>query len=527
MTHREDERRVIELAGLVCDGAASDDQIEELNALLSHGERLRRVYLLSIGLHEDLKYHTEEAGAAFPKPSVVRRGVNSSRWMHYALRGTAACIVILLLFQLIPFKRPAPSGNNETIVATISRLNDVEWAMGSDSFRVGESIMPCSLKIDSGSIRLVYPHGGVLALEGPAELDIVTSERAVLKSGRLAAYIPDGAEGFCVSTPTAEIVDLGTEFGLTVDAEGRAVVDVFDGEVELTPSTSGAESTHVLSGLACGIDESGSAQSESVRLDRFDSVRDMLRNREVIREAFYDETRMPGVERNGWIDVWRLDVHDGVMIDTETGVFDDRPLFPGSTSYLDASARADMEEKPCRVSLSRSFSSVGRFSIEEPYSIEFLIRLNRFPPDFQGVRVFGFLGHVDLEGTPAWELRAERSLDTPQQMAWRIPTNEDGKSGSEAFRIFEGITYRCHLEIDPQREIWRAGISTRGRSVSNSFQDEIPLNLDSKKTGDSAISTLACEVIGAKGDDISFSVDAIRIQNRPDAGMLDVANTAP
>ncbi len=52
----------------------------------------------------------------------------------------------------------------------------------------------------------------------------------------MTATVPSGAEGFQVSTPTANVVDLGTAFGIEIDAKGIPVVSVFDGKVEVTPA---------------------------------------------------------------------------------------------------------------------------------------------------------------------------------------------------------------------------------------------------------------------------------------------------
>ena len=41
--------------------------------------------------------------------------------------------------------------------------------------------------------------------------------------------VPPGAEGFRVDTPSAQVVDLGTAFGIEQFADGTSKVSVFDG----------------------------------------------------------------------------------------------------------------------------------------------------------------------------------------------------------------------------------------------------------------------------------------------------------
>ena len=51
----------------------------------------------------------------------------------------------------------------------------------------------------------------------------------------MTAIVPPGAEGFRVDTPTAQIVDLGTVFGIHLDETGSSNVSVFDGAVTVAP----------------------------------------------------------------------------------------------------------------------------------------------------------------------------------------------------------------------------------------------------------------------------------------------------
>ena len=48
--------------------------------------------------------------------------------------------------------------------------------------------------------------------------------------------MPRFARGYTILTPTAEVVDLGTEFGVDVDDSGASEVHVFDGDVVARPA---------------------------------------------------------------------------------------------------------------------------------------------------------------------------------------------------------------------------------------------------------------------------------------------------
>src|SRR5262249_6696147 len=58
------------------------------------------------------------------------------------------------------------------------------------------------------------------------------SGRVYCRRGRIRARVPAGAEGFLVLGPSSAVVDLGTEFGLNVEPEGKLRGEIFRGKLE-------------------------------------------------------------------------------------------------------------------------------------------------------------------------------------------------------------------------------------------------------------------------------------------------------
>ena len=52
-------------------------------------------------------------------------------------------------------------------------------------------------------------------------------------SGVATFHVPEEAQGFTVDTADADVVDLGTAFGIKTGGDGRTEVAVFEGEVEV------------------------------------------------------------------------------------------------------------------------------------------------------------------------------------------------------------------------------------------------------------------------------------------------------
>ena len=77
------------------------------------------------------------------------------------------------------------------------------------------------MRLRHGLAELKYANGAAVILEVPARCVLDSPSRLTLQNGRLSAQVPVEAIGFTVCTPTAMLVDLGTEFGVSSE---RAVL---------------------------------------------------------------------------------------------------------------------------------------------------------------------------------------------------------------------------------------------------------------------------------------------------------------
>jgi hypothetical protein len=122
--------------------------------------------------------------------------------------------------------------------------------------------------LSSGLMEITYDTGAKVVLQGPVTYEVESANGGYLSVGKLTARVEkrtavrsteyevrsggigDAAENqkseirnqklFAVRTPTATVTDLGTEFGVEVDASGQLDVHVFQGVVECgVPATAG------------------------------------------------------------------------------------------------------------------------------------------------------------------------------------------------------------------------------------------------------------------------------------------------
>jgi hypothetical protein len=183
------------------------------------------------------------------------RGILPARGTQRANAGWIASAAALLMVGLAALlwqtvlHAPAPSAKAhpslskvdvEHALAMLVRLDGVRWEQPEEPHpREGEFLAAGRLRIRSGRITLSMLSGVMLTLEGPADLDLISIDRVFCRLGKLRTRVPKGAEGLAITTPTSAVLDLGTEFGLNVEAgaTGKSLVKVFEGKAEAVLNT--------------------------------------------------------------------------------------------------------------------------------------------------------------------------------------------------------------------------------------------------------------------------------------------------
>lgn len=89
--------------------------------------------------------------------------------------------------------------------------------------------------LTTGIIELKFPAGATAIIEAPAVFVVATESRLLMKTGACSVHAPEGAQGFRVDTPLADIVDLGTRFVVNVSQSGETNVQVVEGEADVYP----------------------------------------------------------------------------------------------------------------------------------------------------------------------------------------------------------------------------------------------------------------------------------------------------
>lgn len=120
------------------------------------------------------------------------------------------------------------------VAAIVTHVEGLGPQRPGGEIKPGLRLKPGSLTVERGQVQVEFLGGAKLLVRGPAELHILTPKSATLVSGVAATRVLQWGHGFVLNTPAAALVDLGTEFAVSVDETQGSEVRVVDGEVEVS-----------------------------------------------------------------------------------------------------------------------------------------------------------------------------------------------------------------------------------------------------------------------------------------------------
>lgn len=306
-------RRLIELVAEIQLAGPSEARTAELQAMLAGSDALRRLYLdlMSLegllgdaslgGASDDAAGDSSEmealleamaevesaAGEVEPvrlaeRPAPTRqpgqplrldpaRGINRVYVIPRAAiwAGIAAVVLVAgwLGFSLMgtgqgngpsaPTASSTPVPSQPAALATLTDTRGAVWGGDASRLQIGDGMLPGRYTLERGAAELRMGRGATVLLEAPCRIELLDDNRARLDLGRVVANVPPAATGFTVVAGAVRVVDLGTEFGVQVDDQGRVLTAVFSGEVVLGSADAAVPSVPVKAGQFVQADTAG------------------------------------------------------------------------------------------------------------------------------------------------------------------------------------------------------------------------------------------------------------------------------
>lgn len=176
----------------------------------------------------------------------------------------AASLVIVLFLRMTP---PA-AVQVATVVDSLNAVFDGNYEMAAGTRLAGGRE---SLWLQKGIVKIAFDYGAEMVIEAPAEFTLRSADDMTLHSGRVFVHVPGRSKGFRVNTPSATVIDLGTEFGIKVDYDGSSDVHMLKGRASLIPGVKGqtGEGQILPAGQARQVDTSGRVERIAVKREAF------------------------------------------------------------------------------------------------------------------------------------------------------------------------------------------------------------------------------------------------------------------
>lgn len=199
-------------------------------------------------------------------------------------------------------------------VATLLLAENCQWASANAS--EGERLPKGNVILQSGLAVIRFDGGAEVVLQDDCSLDLLSAGSVQVNHGNIIVRATDQATGFRVQTPSSELIDLGTEFSVSVEQTGQTKLNVLEGEVSIRPRKFKTNQLSLLTQGNSVLVKDGSSPPTVTQHDslRFASViqKAELRSRPNLRYAyegfFYDEGRLPlaaSTAGTGWVGPWR------------------------------------------------------------------------------------------------------------------------------------------------------------------------------------------------------------------------------
>ena len=233
----EEQQQLEDLLSTLMESSLNDEEQKQLDTLLQNSEEAREYYNDYIDTHIALDWHFGDKTLDLPsglEPMINQKPEKKKPVIHFIAPLIAAAAVLAVVF----LNQKSPENNKPEIVqkdktGTYTLLKSVSASWDKENkYKIGDGFENGSHKLTAGYCEISNNKGVKLIVEGPAEFDLISPMKVKLQKGTLVAAVEEEGIGFQVDTPKTNVVDLGTEFGVSVSDNGDTEVHVLEGQVE-------------------------------------------------------------------------------------------------------------------------------------------------------------------------------------------------------------------------------------------------------------------------------------------------------
>lgn len=229
------EHRFERLTQLVLDEIATDEERAELARLSAMDPELVTAVVDELLIDALLKWQSGNIGEelSLMEGSVASShrppGHKSRKTLRMWTGMIAATVLIAAGLAAREFAR---TNAVDSVIADIVHQQKVNWSDDSTALAANNAVRRGRLSSSSGEYTLRFRDGTTVRVVGQASLEIKSKMLVQLNRGHATASVARGSAGFTITSALVDVVDQGTEFGISVD-NSRTDVVVFDGKVDV------------------------------------------------------------------------------------------------------------------------------------------------------------------------------------------------------------------------------------------------------------------------------------------------------
>jgi hypothetical protein len=237
----------------VCNGSITPEEMAELERLLKADAVAQDFFIDFLNINAEVlwlfsaKQHSamdSDPHRTVNAPIAPRSALTGflGDWMDFINHYSPFSYSLILIFvgailmtgvYLIKIQNTVLVEAEPVLVAQITAAKNCQWSMGTKApAEMSELEIGRQLNLEKGLVEITYANKAQVVIEGPVSFTLDSPKSGRLKQGKLFARAnTEQSRQFTIITPNAKYVDLGTEFGVQVDAQERSSVAVFSGKV--------------------------------------------------------------------------------------------------------------------------------------------------------------------------------------------------------------------------------------------------------------------------------------------------------
>ena len=380
-----------------CDGTASDAERQRLAEMLRNDPELRRQFVLHLQVHAALKFGgpkffsedtpTTRKCMPLPDPSFFEGlcgealpdlgDISLLDGMYEAPKGEDTFFRSPLFSLFTFFSRPVPL-TIIVIAMLVLPLAMLGW-LSMNQPKVIPHTAPCQVAktagcvwdetkggvlktgsrltsderyyLKEGIVQLDFASGVKTIIQGPAEFRPKSPMLLELTQGRLAAKVPPRGRNFTVTMPGLEVIDRGTEFGVSVDRTTEVELHVFKGQIDVIvdcwKQEANDQSMELRAGQASRVDRTTGKVTKMAAdptefvcefADRSGLTLDLV-------NSGFEKPSVPNHPKHSTIagNLREVEIPGWTVMNTDNG----SPLYLQQAPYLHDPTNADLQVKPC------------------------------------------------------------------------------------------------------------------------------------------------------------------------------------